>query len=132
MNKSEKLIQQEIHLALASRPDVRLFRNNVGLGWVGSVERQTAQEITLSNYRPVKFGLHAGSGDLIGWKNVRITQDMVGEDLAVFLSVEVKDIHGRLKVDQQNWFDQVNNCGGIGVVARSAEQALNEIRAYDE
>jgi ribosomal protein S19 len=39
---------------------------------------------------PVQFGLCKGSADLIGWKRVTVTPEMVGSTVAVFTSIEVK------------------------------------------
>jgi len=102
---SEQRIQQEIRLA-CSKGDCRLFRNNTGT----LVDR---------NGRPVQFGLCKGSADLIGWKRVTITPDMVGTTVAVFTSIEVKSATGRLRPEQQQWLDAVQAAGGIAAVARS-------------
>jgi hypothetical protein len=74
----ETTIQQQIRLALGTRPDLRLFRNNTGT----LPDPRTG--------RPVQFGLARGSADLIGLRTVTITPDMVGQQVAVFTSIEVK------------------------------------------
>lgn len=107
---NETTILQRIRLAIASIPGLRLFRNNVG-----ALKDQQG--------RFVQFGLHPGSADLIGWRTVTITPDMVGKQIAVFVSVEVKTQDGRVRPDQQNWLEQVQKAGGLAVVARSPEQA---------
>jgi hypothetical protein len=106
---SEQRIQQEIRIA-CSNGDTRLFRNNTG----------TLRD---ANGRPVQFGLCKGSADLIGWKRVTITPDMVGSTVAVFTSIEVKTATGRLRPEQQQWLDAVQAAGGIAGVARSVEDA---------
>ena len=109
-------------LALGSRADVRLFRNNVGLGFIGTIARRLpAGCIVLGSARPIKFGLHTGSGDLIGWKTVTITPDMVGKRVAVFLSVETKSATGTAKPEQVNWRDHVRAAGGIAEIIRDGE-----------
>jgi len=108
---TESAIQRAIVQALNSREDVRVFRNNVGF-------------TLTADGRPLHFGLVPGSGDLIGWKRHRVTQEDVGSDLAVFLSVEVKTERGRVSDAQENWKEQVNKNGGIAIVARSVEEAL--------
>lgn len=107
---SETTILQRIRLAASKLPGVRLFRNNVG-------------SLQAKDGRFVQFGLHPGSADLIGWRTVTITPDMVGKQVAVFASVEVKTENGRVKPEQQNWLDQVEKAGGLAVVARSPEEA---------
>ena len=106
---SEQRIQQDIRLAL-SRGPVRLYRNNTG---------------TLRDQRgrPVQFGLAVGSADLIGWTTRTITPDMVGQQVAVFTSIEVKSATGRLRPEQRQWLEAVQAAGGIAGVARSVEDA---------
>ena len=106
---SEQRIQQEIRLA-CSTGDTRLFRNNTG----------TLRD---QHGRPVQFGLAKGSADLIGWRTVTITPEMVGTQVAVFTSIEVKTPTGRLQPEQQQWMEAVQAAGGIAGVARSVEDA---------
>ena len=106
---SEQRIQQEIRLAI-SHGDTKVFRNNTG----------TLRD---ANGRPVQFGLCKGSADLIGWRTVTVTPEMVGTQVAVFLSIEVKTPTGRLRPEQQQWLDAVQAAGGIAGVARSVEDA---------
>ena len=107
---SEQTIQQDIRLA-CSIGTCRLFRNNTG----------TLRDI---NGRPVSFGLCKGSADLIGWRTVTILPEMVGQQVAVFTSIEVKTPIGRVKPEQQQWLDAVQSAGGIAGVAGSVEDAL--------
>lgn len=138
---SEHGIQSQIQLAL-SRGDVRLFRNNVGTGWVGKIV--TAHGVlawvaaklstTIGNIkilmfpRPLHAGLITGSADLIGWKTVTVTPDMVGQKLAVFMSVEVKDTNGRPRPEQIIWYDNVRLAGGIAIIAHSVEEAKEKVK----
>jgi hypothetical protein len=113
MPPSETHLQQEIRLALGTKPDLRLYRNNCG----SLPDPRTGRLVT--------FGLARGSADLIGWRTVLVTQDMVGQQLAVFTSIEVKTPTGRLAPLQANWLDAVKNAGGIAGVARSVTDATN-------
>ena len=106
---TEQQIQQHIRLAL-SRGPVRLYRNNTG----------TLRD---QHGRPVQFGLAVGSADLIGWTTRTITPDMVGQQVAVFTSIEVKSASGRLRPEQRQWLEAVQAAGGIAGVARSVEDA---------
>ena len=107
---SEQSIQQHIRLT-CSTGSTRLFRNNTG----------TLRD---QHGRPVSFGLAKGSADLIGWTMRTVTQEMVGQQVAVFTSIEVKTPTGRVKPEQQQWLDAVLSAGGIAGVARSVEDAL--------
>jgi hypothetical protein len=109
---AETDLQQRIRLALGTQHDLRLFRNQVG------------QLPDPRTGRPVQFGLARGSADLIGWRTIVITPDMVGQRLAVFTSIEVKTATGRLTPAQQNWLGAVRGAGGIAGVARSVADAF--------
>jgi len=90
-----------------SRGDTRLFRNNVGFDATNKV----------------RYGLVKGSSDLIGWKTINVTQDMVGHKLAVFTAIEVKKPGGRIRPDQKIFIDKVNTSGGIASICYSLEEA---------
>jgi hypothetical protein len=111
---AETDIQQRIRLAVGTRSDLRLFRNNTGT----LPDPRTG--------RPVQFGLARGSADLIGWRTITITPEMVGQRVAVFTSIEVKTTTGHLTPAQQTWMGTVRGAGGIAGVARSVRDA-NEI-----
>lgn len=106
---SEQHIQQHIRLACSTGP-VRLFRNNTGV-------------LRDANGRPVQFGLCKGSADLIGWTTRTITAEMVGQQVAVFTSIEVKTLTGRVRAEQNAWLDAVLQAGGIAGIARSVADA---------
>ena len=105
-------LQQRIRLALGTHPHTRLFRNQVG----SLPDPRTGRLVT--------FGLARGSADLIGWRTVTVTPDMVGTRLAVFCSIEVKTATGKLRPEQQAWLGVVRGAGGIAGVARSVTDAL--------
>jgi len=111
---AETTLQQKIRLALGTRTDLRLFRNQVG---------QLPDPCT---GRPVQFGLARGSADLIGWRTITVTPEMVGQRIAVFTSIEVKTPNGQVKPEQHAWQRTVSAAGGIAGIARSVQDA-NEI-----
>jgi hypothetical protein len=113
---AETDLQQRIRLALGTRSDLRLFRNQVG------------QLPDPRTGRPVQFGLARGSADLIGWRTVTITQEMVGQQLAVFTSIEVKTERGHVRPEQHAWQRTVSAAGGIAGIARSIQDANDLLR----
>lgn len=122
--------QKLIHLAL-SAAGCRLFRQNVGLGWVGKIIRKTASEITLGSPRPLHAGLCKGSGDLIGWTPVVITPEMVGRTVAVFTSIECKETGGgRTSEEQKKFADAVVGAGGIAGIAASEEDGRKIVGGF--
>lgn len=93
-------------LLKASRIGWRLFRNQVGT-------------YKLPDGRFLSSGLCKGSSDLIGWRTVTITPDMVGQHLAQFVAVECKAENGRLSPEQENFLRVVRDAGGHAVMAKS-------------
>ena len=106
---SEQSIQQAIRLA-CSRGNTRLWRNNTGM-------------LRDERGRPVTFGLCPGSADLVGYRTVTVTADMVGQTLAVFAAVEVKAERGRPTPQQTAFLEHVAAAGGLAGIARSVEEA---------
>jgi len=104
---NEQSIQQAIRLL--SRGTIRLFRNNVGA-------------LRDATGRLVRYGLAPGSSDLIGWRSVTITADMVGQTIAQFVAIEVKD-RGRATPEQLTFIEAVTRAGGLAGVARSPDDA---------
>ena len=117
---------------------VRLWRNEVGHGLlirhrdnavrqaiiadcVAAAERRGGTAVRIT------YGLARGSADLIGFRTMRITPEMIGRDIAVFASVEVKTDTGTVRSEQQAWLEFVNERGGIACVARSVEDAKQAI-----
>lgn len=113
---------------------VRMFRNVRGLFYTkDSVEGLIRAVMTMNTgmirqainaLRKVSGGLSApGSSDLIGFKVIVITPEMVGQTIAVFTAIEVKTESGRVKPDQKHFIEFVQKNGGLSGVARSAEDA---------
>jgi hypothetical protein len=73
-----------------------------------------------------------GGGDLLGWRTVEVTPEMVGQRVAVFTSIEVKTRTGKLRPEQEQWMKVVRAAGGIAGVARSVEDAEALVRQGSE
>lgn len=128
MIKSEKRIEQEIILK-ASELGAVLFKNNVGYYVTVASFSEVKTAVLSKNLAKAtqavkkadmkKVGLQTGSSDLIGIAPVKITQEMVGKTVGLFLSIEVKkDKQGGYKAskEQEIWINNVNKMGGIGAV----------------
>lgn len=113
-DRSEGYAQSRLRLNAAGHPDWTLWRNNVGV-------------LVDKTGRPVRYGLaneskeqntRLKSGDLIGWRRVLITPDMVGKIIAQFASGEAKhegwtpSLNDPHETAQRNWADLVNRDGG--------------------
>ena len=95
-----------------STPNVRIFRNNCG-----ALKDQDG--------RLIRFGVaNPGGSDLIGWRSVTVTPDMVGQQLAVFLAIEVKGERGQATDPQKNFIARVKADGGLAGIARCLDDAL--------
>ena len=102
---SEASIQEAMRLDL-SRGNVRLFRNHRG----------KVQDARTGRWH--EFGLAPGASDLIGWKTVTITEDMVGQKVAVFTAIEVKASPSSRKTREQKLFvEAVRRAGGLACFA---------------
>lgn len=103
-----RIVMPRVQLALCRDPNVRAWRNAVGFGY-------------LPDGSPVTFGLCPDSPDLIGFKSVVITPEMVGQRVAIFLGVEVKTQKGRLSAGQRKFLAMLEQHGAIAFVARGEE-----------
>ena len=101
-NTLEKLIK------IAHTPRGRLLRNNVGATKIGN--------------RFIKYGLGKGSSDLIGWTTIEITEDMVGQKVAVFTAVELKTKNDTSSPEQRNFVEQVHKAGGLAGIVYNEEE----------
>jgi len=100
-------ILQKCRLA-AHKYGLQLFRNNVG-----SLEDKRG--------RWVQYGLAKGSGDLIGYKSVTVTPEMVGKKIAIFVSAEVKRPDKKLTPAQENWMREIRRAGGLADIVYSPD-----------
>jgi hypothetical protein len=101
----------EIFLELGCEPDLKLFRNNVGLAeYPGGAK--------------VRYGLFPGSADLIG----------ILAPTGRIVSLEVKSPEGTLRPEQVKWARMVRLLGGFACTVRSRQEAraaLDRARAGD-
>ena len=105
-------------MKLATTAGARLFRNNTGMAWQGKVKRNKDGSITITEPRPLHAGLVVGGSDLIGWRPVVVTADMVGTTVALFAAVEVK-AGTKASTDQLNFIKAVSSAGGLAGIART-------------
>ena len=100
-------------MLLATQAGARVFRNNVGLAWMGKKSRQ-GSTVTIQGAVPVKFGLCVGSSDLIGW--VPVT------------AIETKGHRTGITPEQVNFLSQVANGGGIAIISREQHDTERILR----
>jgi hypothetical protein len=130
----ESELMRQIQVAV-SNAGARVFRNNRAVAWAGNVFKIRCRQwflvepgdVVIKNARPIHAGLCDGASDLIGWRSVKITEEMVGRSVAIFASIEVKTSTGRLLKSQRAFLEAVERSGGVAIVARSVEDALRGI-----
>jgi hypothetical protein len=125
-NSEETNLVRKIMLAMGKNPNIRIFRNNSGKCWIGQPKMFNSPQsvcvkpgdVLVQQARYFEAGLCPGSSDLIGLEAVRITPEMVGTTVAVFVAVEAKLINGRVQQNQINFLEMVNKLGGKGIICR--------------
>jgi len=115
--KSEAELLADIRIELGTRDDVRLFRNSVGM-------------LKDKQGRAVFYGLCKGSSDLIGWRSLVVTPDMVGKRIAQFVAIETKAQRGVMSARQTRFVETVNEHGGRAGRARSIWDAYDILDIY--
>ena len=118
---SEHRIQNEIRLAISGK--ATLFRNNCGVSWIGDTSKLKDGSVLIRNPRIFHAGLCEGSSDLIGWRSLTITPEMVGQTVAIFSALEVKSKTGRATAGQKNFCQRVTEAGGFAGIVKSPDEA---------
>lgn len=134
--KSGTDLHRAIQLALG-RGSCRMFRNEMGQGWVGEAVMQgegKTLKCIIKYPRKVRFGVgyasagenaEAGGGsDLIGWTTKIVTPDMVGQRVAIFTAIEGKFDDDDTTRSQVNFIAAVRLAGGFAGVASTVDDAL--------
>jgi hypothetical protein len=129
------------NLVLARYP--MTFRNDCGMAYVGGQEAHilphqhvkarlangkivflSATDVIVIKPHRIHYGLFNGSGDRIGWRTITITPDMLDQQLAQFLSVEVKTLSDRMRDDQKKWATAVTRDGGRAEIWRETTKGI--------
>lgn len=125
----EHEIQNKIRLRISAEQLATIFRANVGEGYTGeTIIKNTDGSITIKQPRRFRTGLPKGFPDLFGLKSKIITADMVGQKIAIFAFVEVKQPKRKPTAVQQNMIDFLLQSGAIGGVAHSDDEAADKLR----
>ena len=95
----------------------QLWRNNVG-----AFKRRGCW---------ISFGIGGkGGADYLGYKPVRITQEMVGSIVAVFVAAEVKKPTGKIAPEQVTFIRNAQAAGAIAGFCHSWEQGRELVKAW--
>ena len=118
---------------MASNLGHRIFRANVGEGWIGKaiffskpakVEVYPG-DVIIRKAKRLHFGLCPGQGDYLGWSAKIVTPQMVGKPVAIFTSIEVKTETGKIREEQILFAEAVNKAGGIAGIIRTEEEGFD-------
>ena len=112
---SERRIQSEILLAVGSRPGVRLWRQQCGRVPVLD-PRDVRRALTLGLRVRYMQLAPPGAADLCG-----LMAD------GRMLQVECKSPTGRVRPEQTKWREIIEKYRGIYILARSAEEAVEQL-----
>lgn len=127
--------QNRLSQLAASKLGARLWRMNVGLGWIGDAKRFTRTDtvtvkpgdVLIRQARPFRSGIE-GMSDGCGLVPVEITADMVGKRVAVFLAIEDKQGSGRRSKEQEQFINAIRALGGRAGVARNDDDVAAIVR----
>ena len=107
MADTHSKIMRQVRLDWSRENRGRLFPNQIGIARQGKAV--------------IKYGLHKGSSDLIGWEVV--ATDLPGFYVPIFCSVEVKTIASpKLSKQQIDWLNNIIRLGGRAYVARENKE----------
>lgn len=86
----------------------RLWRNNQGL----------SKFVRGGQVYKVAYGIPPGSGgsDLLGFRSMKITEEMVGQIIAQFVAVEAKGSRGKPSPAQLKFLRLVQRAGGLALL----------------
>lgn len=108
-------IQRRIEAAIGAEPDFLLLRNSVGQA--KHIDGDTGKTWH------VPYGLGVGSPDLVGALQLPIN----GNELAVWVALEVKAPEGVVEPDQKKCHDIWRSFGILVFVVRSVDDAKNAL-----
>lgn len=122
MARSESGILAETLIEVSALPDTLVYRQNTGQAWqgkpvhaaVGTYIRVEPRMKILAEARPINFGL-PGAGDIVGVSRGRPLQ------------VETKTLTGPQREAQKLFERQWVRCGGLYILARSANDATKAL-----
>lgn len=127
MTSPEKALIKRILARHGARPDLRLWRNETGLFWAGTMKGNLGSgAVVLKNPSRVMAGLCKGSADLVGLKVEELpvaggAGEVTVEAVGRFVGLEVKTGRQKPSDAQKKWIALVEELGGIAGVVRSVE-----------
>lgn len=112
LKQRENEILAKSRIEAGKDTELRLFRNNTG------------SLFDEKSNRMVTFGLCPGSSDLIGWRSVVITPEMVGKRVAIFIGAECKAPYSYASTPQRQFIQVVRDMGGRAGIFRNPDELI--------
>lgn len=133
MAQQETNISHKTELAVSDL-GFAMLRNNTGVFYAikdhGFKRNQAFVNLLNKFFRRVQAGLGKGTSDLIGWRTVEVTQDMVGKRIAIFAALEIKTDKGRASPEQIQFVNQVREEGGIAEFVKGDDGIEKLVKKY--
>lgn len=107
-------------LERASKLGHRLWRQQVGTGWIGKSRKLDDGSVIIQNARPFHAGFE-GLLDTGGFALITVTPEMVGKRIPLFTEIEVKTKTGAVLDAQRKRIAYIRSIGGYAGIARSAD-----------
>ena len=101
------------------------FRMDQGVAYVGKAHTVPGDKVILDHPRKIRYGVD-GAGDRLGWTEVIVTPDMVGQKVAVFTNIEDKSATDRIGYNQLIFMLNVLLSGGIAKVYKELKELTTE------
>lgn len=120
---SEKSILNKLQL-FASSLNHRLFRNNNGMAYTGTIIKLKSGDILIKDPRLIKYGLGVGTGDLFGGTQIKVEPHHVGRTFLIVTNYEVKMNNTKITQEQINFHNMINQLGGISIIDRFTSAEL--------
>lgn len=107
-------------LERASKLGHRLWRQQVGTGWIGKARKMDDGSVIIQNARPFHAGFE-GLLDTGGFTLITVTPEMVGKKIPLFTEIEVKTKTGAVRDAQRKRISYIRSVGGRAGIARCAD-----------
>lgn len=140
--QQERDVQNSIRMAISQYLFplyglVPFWRINVGQGWTGNARHFSRRQeiivepgdVLIKNARTFNTGAPPGFSDLIGASPLEITPDLVGRQVPVLTTVEVKAENGKSSPEQKTFIQNMQHIGARAGAARSPDEAIQILRS---
>ena len=87
---------------------------------------------SMNGIHTVQVGFGQGSADLIGWRSIVVTPELVGRRVAVFTALELKGRRTPWQPGQKDFLRQAQEAGCIAGMARTLREAVDLVYCVEQ